>query len=79
MDALLEAAGKAYKLIDMDKQHGHHPRIGAVDTIEVYPAKDITIDECREFAEELGNELFKRYKVPIYFTGKKLVGLTGKD
>ena len=54
----------------MDKQHGHHPRIGAVDTIEIYPAKDITIEECRDFAEELGKELFKRYSVPIYFTGK---------
>jgi len=69
-EALLDAAGKAYELIDMEKQHGRHPRIGAVDTIEIYPAKDITIDECRDFAEELGNELFKRYDVPIYFTGK---------
>ena len=70
MEALLEAAGKAYELIDMEKQHGHHPRIGAVDTIEIYPARGITIDECRDFAEELGRELFKRYSVPIYFTGK---------
>lgn len=69
-EALLDAAGKAYELIDMEKQHGRHPRIGAVDTIEIYPAKDITIDECRELAEEIGKELFKRYKVPIYFTGK---------
>ena len=69
-EALLDAAGKAYELIDMEKQHGHHPRIGAVDTIEIYPAKDITIEECREFAEDLGKELHKRFDVPIYFTGK---------
>jgi len=69
-EALLAAAAKAYELIDMEKQHGHHPRVGAVDTIEVYPAKDVTIEECRDFAEELGNELFKRHGVPIYFTGK---------
>jgi glutamate formiminotransferase len=69
-EALLDAAGEAYELIDMEKQHGYHPRIGAVDTIEIYPAKDITIEECREFAEELGQELFRRYAVPIYFTGK---------
>jgi len=68
--ALLDAAGKAYELIDMEKQHGHHPCVGAVDTIEIYPAKDITIEECREFAEDLGQELYKRYDVPIYFTGK---------
>ena len=69
-EALLDAAGAAYELIDMEKQRGRHPRIGAVDTIEIYPAKDITIEECREFAEDLGQELFKRYAVPIYFTGK---------
>ncbi|MEI2805485.1 glutamate formimidoyltransferase [Albidovulum sp.] len=69
-EALLAAAAKAYELIDMEKQHGHHPRVGAVDTIEVYPAKDVTIEECREFAEELGNELYKRHGVPIYFTGR---------
>lgn len=69
-EVLLNAAGKAYELIDMEKQHGRHPRIGAVDTIEIYPAKDITIEECREFAEDLGQEIFKRFGVPIYFTGK---------
>ena len=69
-DALLDAAGKAYELIDMDQQHGRHPRIGAVDTIEIYPAKGITIKECVKFAEELGQELYNRYDVPIYYTGK---------
>lgn len=69
-EALLDAAGVAYELIDMEQQHGRHPRIGAVDTIEIYPVKGITIEECREFAEELGNELYKRFDVPIYFTGK---------
>ena len=33
-EALLDAAGAAYELIDMEKQRGRHPRIGAVDTIE---------------------------------------------
>ena len=68
--ALIDASDEAYELIDMEQQRGHHPRIGAVDTIEVYPAKGISIEECREFAEELGHELFKRHGVPIYFTGK---------
>lgn len=69
-DALLDSVAQAYELIDMENQHGRHPRVGAVDTIEIYPAKDISIEECREFAEELGNEIFKRHQVPIYFTGK---------
>jgi glutamate formiminotransferase len=69
-EALLDMAGKAYELIDMEKQHGRHPRVGAVDTIEVYPAKNISMEEVREFCEDLGQELYRRYEVPIYFTGK---------
>jgi glutamate formiminotransferase len=69
-EALLDMAGKSYELIDMEKQHGHHPRIGAVDTIQLYPLRDITIDECVELAEELGRKLYERYQVPIYFTGE---------
>lgn len=68
-EALLESVAVAYDLIDMEKQHGRHPRVGAVDTIEIYPAKNITLEECQEFAEDLGQEIFKRHGVPIYFTG----------
>ena len=69
-EALLDMAGKSYELIDMNKQHGHHPRIGAVDTIQLYPLADIGMDECIELAEEIGRELYARYNVPVYFTGE---------
>lgn len=68
-EALLNMAGKAYELIDMEQQSGSHPRIGAQDTIPVFPLKDITLDECKEYAERLAAELHKRYDVPVYFTG----------
>ncbi|NTW05963.1 MAG: glutamate formimidoyltransferase [Peptococcaceae bacterium] len=68
--ALLDAAGKAYELINMENYKGRHPHIGAFDTIEIYAAKGISIGECRDFAEDLGEEIFKRYNVPVYFTGK---------
>jgi glutamate formiminotransferase len=41
-----------------------------VDTLEIYPAKGVTIEECIELAEEIGKEIYKRHQVPIYFTGK---------
>ena len=69
-EALLDGAGKAIELIDMEKYTGRHPHIGAVDTIEIYPAHGITIEEVVEFVEDLGQELYKRYGVPVYFTGK---------
>ena len=56
-EALLDAAGKAYELINMEHYKGRHPHLGAVDTIEIYTAKGLTIDDCREFVEDLGKEV----------------------
>lgn len=69
-EALLNMAGKAYELINMEEQQGSHPRIGALDTLPVFPLKNVTIEECIEIAEELGQEIYKRYEVPIYFSGE---------
>lgn len=68
-DALIALAEQSYKHIDMTKQTGTHPRIGAQDTIPLFPFKNITLDECKELAEEIGQELFDRFQVPIYFAG----------
>ncbi|QGT99894.1 Glutamate formiminotransferase [Candidatus Syntrophocurvum alkaliphilum] len=69
-EALLNMAGKVFELIDMEKQTGNHPRIGALDTLPIFPLARISLEECIEFAEELGKEIYDRYKVPIYFSGE---------
>lgn len=69
-EAMLNMAGKAYELIDMEQQKGSHPRIGAQDTIPLFPLSNITLEECVQLAEEIGEEVFKRYQVPVYFTGE---------
>jgi len=57
-EALLDMAGKSYNLIDMEKQRGDHPRIGAQDSIPLFPLANITLQECVDLAEEIGKELF---------------------
>lgn len=69
-EALLNMAGKAYELINMEEQRGDHPRIGAQDTIPLFPLKNITLAECVELAENIGAEIFKRFQVPVYFCGE---------
>lgn len=69
-EALLKMAGKAYALINMEKQRGAHPRIGAQDTIPLFPLKNISLEECVELAEYIGAEIFKRFEVPVYFCGE---------
>jgi glutamate formiminotransferase / 5-formyltetrahydrofolate cyclo-ligase len=68
--ALLDMAGKSYELIDMEQQRGDHPRIGAQDTIPLFPLAGISLGECTRVAEEIGQELFERYGVPVYFSGE---------
>ncbi len=67
--ALINLASKSYELINMEEQSGSHPRIGAQDTIPIFPFKDITIEECKEFIEELAVELYEKCEVPLYFSG----------
>ena len=68
--ALLAMADKSYELIDMEKQQGKHPRIGAQDTIPVFPLRNISLEECAALAEEIGAEVWERYKDPVYFSGE---------
>lgn len=69
-EALLAMAGKSYELIDMEKQEGKHPRIGAQDTIPVFPLLNITLEECTAFAENIGREVWEKCQVPVYYSGE---------
>lgn len=69
-EALIAMAGKSYELIDMREQKGTHPRIGAQDTIPLFPLRNVSLEECVELAEEIGKELFEKYQVPIYFSAE---------
>jgi glutamate formiminotransferase/formiminotetrahydrofolate cyclodeaminase len=69
-EALLNMAGKACELVNMEKQRGDHPRIGAQDTIPLFPLKNISLAECVELAENIGEEIYKRFEVPVYFCGE---------
>jgi glutamate formiminotransferase len=69
-EALLNMTGKAVELINMEEQRGAHPRIGAQDTIPIYPLKNITLKECVILAEEIGSEVFDRFRLPVYFSGE---------
>lgn len=63
--AVLGLAKKSIELIDMTKHHGGHPRMGAVDVIPFTPVSDVTMDECVELANEVGEEIGS-LGVPVY-------------
>lgn len=64
--AAFKACAKATELIDMEKHHGEHPRIGATDVIPFIPVSDVTMEECVQLANELGQEIAEKLDVPVY-------------
>src|SRR6202789_2887328 len=70
-DAVLEAAvlaaGQAARSIDLTRQTGVHPRIGAADVIPFVPVSKISLDQCALLARQAGAEIWRRYGIPVYF------------
>jgi glutamate formiminotransferase len=66
-EAVLRGAGRAAELIDMTRQTGVHPRIGATDVIPFVPLEGITMEDCAALARHVGQELWNRFGIPVYF------------
>src|SRR5229473_2850668 len=70
-DAVAEGAvlgaGKALELIDMNEHKGAHPRVGATDVVPFIPIEGVTLEDCVALARRVGNEIWKRYRIPVFF------------
>ena len=69
-DATVEAAfrgiRKAAELIDMRKQKGAHPRMGATDVCPFIPVSNVSWEEAIECANRLGKRVGEELKIPVY-------------
>lgn len=66
-EAVLRGVGRAAELIDLTRQTGVHPRIGATDVVPFVPVEGVTIGECAGLARRVGREIWKRFRIPVYF------------
>jgi len=66
-EASILGAGRAMELIDLTTHTGAHPRVGATDVLPFIPIEGMTIQDCVALARRVGNEIWKRYRIPIYF------------
>ena len=69
VEAAVRAAGKAAELIDLTRQNGVHPRIGAADVIPFIPVSGASLADCAVLARQAGLLIWRRYGVPVYFYG----------
>jgi len=69
VEAAIRAAGKAAHLIDLTKQTGVHPRIGAADVVPFVPVSGMTLAQAAMLARQAGLQIWRRFGVPVYFYG----------
>jgi glutamate formiminotransferase/formiminotetrahydrofolate cyclodeaminase len=66
IEAAFLAIQKAGELIDMSKQHGEHPRMGATDVCPLIPIAGISLEETVEYAKKLAKRVGEELQIPIY-------------
>lgn len=69
IEGALNAARTAFKLIDMTKHKGEHPRLGALDVCPFIPVQGVEMEECIYCARKFGEKLAAELKVPVYLYG----------
>ncbi len=69
-EAVIEAIGVAVKLIDLNHHQGQHPRMGAVDVVPFIPIKGVTMEEAIALSREVGEEVARRYQLPVFLYEK---------
>jgi len=73
-EAAVEAAflgiQKAAELIDMTRQTGAHPRMGATDVCPFIPIAGVSWEEAIDCAKKLGKRVGDELKIPVYLYEK---------
>ena len=67
VEAAVRGVGKAVELVDLTRQQGVHPRIGAADVVPFVPIAGIKLEQCVSLARQAGIEIWRRYGVPVFF------------
>jgi glutamate formiminotransferase / formiminotetrahydrofolate cyclodeaminase len=65
-EAAIRGVGKAAELIDLNTHQGAHPRMGAADVVPFSPIEGVTIEDCVAMARHVGEQIWKRYQIPVY-------------
>ena len=70
VEAAFRGIQKAAELIDMRKQKGAHPRMGATDVCPFIPVNGVSWEEAIECARSLGKRVGEELKIPVYLYEK---------
>jgi len=65
-EAAFKGIQKAAEVIDMRRQKGAHPRMGATDVCPFVPISNVTIEDCVELTKRVGRRVGKELGIPVY-------------
>ena len=66
MEAAFRLARRAAELIDLNRHSGQHPRMGATDVIPLVPVEGVTLEDCAEWARQLGRRIGEELSIPVF-------------
>jgi glutamate formiminotransferase len=69
VEAAVAGAAACARLIDLRRQRGAHPRMGALDVLPFVPLGRVEVAACVALAEEAGRRLVADAGVPVYLYG----------
>lgn len=64
--ALFQFIREAQHSIDLRRHQGQHPRIGAVDVVPWIPLRGVTMEECADYAKDLGRRVGQELGIPVF-------------
>jgi glutamate formiminotransferase / formiminotetrahydrofolate cyclodeaminase len=65
-EAAFRSIAKAAELINLDHHTGEHPRIGATDVVPFVPISGLTMQDCVQIANHLGQRVGVELNIPVY-------------
>src|SRR5262245_38329490 len=73
-EAAVQAAFQAMRVardrIDLTKQAGEHPRMGATDVVPFIPVRDVTMENCVGLAKRLAERVGTELEIPVFLYAK---------
>lgn len=65
-EAILRLFQEAVARIDLRTHRGEHPRMGAVDVVPFVPVRRVTMADCIALARRVGEEVWRRFRIPVF-------------
>ena len=65
-EAMVLSVQAAEQVIDLNKHHGEHLRMGAADVIPFIPLRNMSLEETIQLSEQCAQEIYESTQIPVF-------------